>query len=165
MVELSILRDIVAITGVFIALTYYIINIRHQRETRHTQLFMQLYDKYASHEFRRLHSTMINQEWNDYDEFIEKYGAENNLEVWTGWLSVAAFFNGVGVLVKRGKIDIALVEELLVNAVLISWLRMEPIIVGWRGRDGRFNNAGRSTRFPFMHGFEYLYIELDKRDK
>jgi hypothetical protein len=107
---------------------------------------------------------MIQQQWKNYDDFMNKYGSENNLEAWTSWLSIGAFFNGVGVLVKRGKIDIDLVEELLANAVLIAWFRMSPIILGWRERDPQFKGLGRSGNYPFLHGFEYLYNEIKKRE-
>jgi hypothetical protein len=164
MIELGTIRDLVAIASFIIALSYYVLNIRNQRETRQTQLFMQLYDTYSSHEFRKRHSAMINLQYINYEDFMEKYGSENNPEEWTSWLSIGAFFNGIGVLVKRGKIDIALVEELLANAVFIAWVRMKPIIMGWRTRDHEYKGVGRSTKYPFLHGFEYLYTELKKRD-
>jgi len=135
-----------------------------QLETQHIQLFMQLYEKYSSQEFRKQHSTMINQKWENYDDFMTKYGNENNVEAWASWLSVGAYFNGIGVLVRRGKIDFALVEELLANSVFIAWIRMEPIIMGWRSREDPFSEEGRSTKYPFLNGFEYLFNELKKRD-
>jgi hypothetical protein len=164
MIELSTVRDLVAIASFIIALSYYILNIRNQGETRQTQLFMQLYDTYSSQEFRVRHSTIIQQKWVDYNDFMEKYGSENNVEAWTSWLSIGAFFNGVGVLVKRGKIDIDIVEELLANAVLIAWVRMEPIILGWREREPKYSGQGKSKNYLFLHGFEYLYNELIKRE-
>jgi hypothetical protein len=36
MVDLTVIRDLVAIAGVLIALAYHVINIQHQRET-HTR--------------------------------------------------------------------------------------------------------------------------------
>ena len=107
---------------------------------------------------------MINQKWEDYDDFMDKYGSENNVDAWAAWLSIGAYFNGIGVLVRRGKIDIALVEELLANSVFIAWIRMEPIIMGWRNRDDPISEEGRSTKYPFHAGFEYLFNELKKID-
>ena len=125
---------------------------------------MQLYNTYSSQEFRKKHTLMITQQWDDYDDFINKYGNESNIEAWTSWLSLAAFFNGIGVLVKRGKIEIDVVEELLANTIFVSWYRMQPIIIGWRKGEDPVSPDGRSSKYPFLHGFEYLYNELNKRD-
>jgi len=164
MVSAEAVLQIIPAISVSLAAVYYALNIKHQRETRQAQLFMGLYETYRSQEFREKHSEIIQQEWADYDDFVEKYGSETNAEAWTRWMSVGAYFNGIGVLHKRGLLDIALVEELLANAVFISWIRMEPIIKGWRERDRRFE-GGRSDKYDFFHGFEYLYNELKKREQ
>ena len=52
MIELSVVRDLVAIASFVVALTYYVINIRHQRETRQAQTFLQVFNNFTSKEFR-----------------------------------------------------------------------------------------------------------------
>lgn len=86
---------------------------------------MGLHETYRSKEFREDITELRSQEWTDFDDFWAKYGEETNPDAWTTWMSVAAFFNGVGVLLKRNLIDIILVEDLLSNVVFGSWSRMK----------------------------------------
>jgi hypothetical protein len=47
--------------------------------------------------------------------YWQKYGSDTNREAWNKWQSVARAFHGMGVLLRRGLVDIDLVEELLAN--------------------------------------------------
>ncbi len=100
------------------------------------------------------------------EDFWERYGFDKNIEAWTNWQSVATFFHGIGVLLKKGLIDISLVEELLVNIVFVSWYRMEPIVKEFRDTwSVSYMGSRRSERVELYSGFEFLYNELRKREK
>ena len=125
MASFEFLAVILSVLGLSVSIIYYANVMQNanktqkmQLETRQIQLVMQLYETYCSQDFRKRHSIMINQKWEDYDDFMTKYDSENNVEAWAGWLSIGAYFNGIGVLVRRGKIDIALVDELLAARAL-----------------------------------------------
>ena len=77
-----------------------------QLETRQAQLFMEVFREYRGLEFRRQRLQVLGQKWTNFDDWWEKYGGLNNPEEWANWQSVAAYFSGVGVLVKRGLVDI-----------------------------------------------------------
>ena len=91
-----------------------------------------------------------------------------NREAWSNWQSVGAYFHGIGVLLQEGLIDINLLDQLLVNLVFISWLKMGPIVMGFREytsrSDSRFGGRGSSERHLHLSGFEYIYNELRKRE-
>jgi len=110
----------------------------------------------------------MDQEYTDFDDFWSKYGSEVKREAWSNWQSVGAYFHGIGILLQGGLIDIKLLDQLLVNLVLISWLQMGPIVMGFRERtsrsDARFGGRGSSVRHLHLSGFEYLYNELRKRE-
>jgi hypothetical protein len=97
-------------------------------------------------------------EWDTPDEFYEKYGEKNNSEAWNTFLTIATFYNGLGVLLMKNLISIELVEELLSNAVFGAWNYMGVIVLDYRGRQPR-HIASRDI----FNGFEYLYNELAKR--
>ena len=152
MIELSTIRDLVAISGVLIALGYYIINIRNQRVTRQTQLLMNLYETYRSPEFIHDWDQVIWRfEFNDWEDAMRKLHPLNNPEERKVWFSVGLFFNGVGVLVKRKLINITLVDELLGDMIMMTWEKMGPIEVESRVR---LNNPRA------FEDFEYLYNEI-----
>lgn len=92
-------------------------------------------------------------EWDDYEDFLRKYDANVNSEERTSWFSVAAFFEGVEVLVKRGLIDLALVDDLLAVSIKRTWEKIGPVET--RSRE-HFNNP------RLFDDFEYLYNELMK---
>ncbi len=180
MIELSVIRDLVAIFGVIAGFSYYVLTVRNAQrtreltlkaqeqtaETRQAQLLMEIYAAYRSPEFRKWQLEIINQEWEDFDDFWEKYGAINNPEAWANWQSYAAFFHGIGVLLRKDLIDIDLVEELLVNVVIISWRRMSPILRGWYENIARvrFGEGTTSSKYIPLSGFEFLSNEMMKRD-
>ena len=125
--------------GLLVGIFYYIMVLRNQQksqkhaeDTRQAQLLMEIYDTYRSPEFRKRAQTIGNLEYTDFDDFWAKYGREANPDLWAEWFSNASFFNGIGVLVSRGLLDIDLVEELLGNITDRSWEMMGVIIYGWR---------------------------------
>ena len=69
-----------AIFGVIGGFTYYFVTVRNQDRTRKAQLLMGLYEVYRSPEFRAQWSDVINQEWDDFDDFWEKYGRDSDPE-------------------------------------------------------------------------------------
>ena len=69
---------------------------------------------------------------------------------------VANFFEGIGILLRRKLIDIALVDDLFSSDVIITWHKMKPIVEGWRKQ---FNRPQMSE------WFEYLYNEMKKRER
>ena len=110
MVLFDSIITVVPAVSLSIALIYYAMNLRNHNKTRQAALIMNLYETYRSPEFRLKQTTIQNQEYKDFNDFWTKYGSETNPENWAVWLSVAGFFNGVGVLLKKGLIDFALVE-------------------------------------------------------
>lgn len=183
----------IVFTGISISLAafYYINTLRNTqrnqeltlkaqeqaKETRQAQLLMNLYESYRSKE-SRLESIKINGwKWKDMDDFYEKYGQQNNPEAWATWEGKAAFFNGVGILLKRNLIDIRLLDDLLTNSVIRHWnsLGMGLILVDWRKRvsirrqetkwrhDPEFSgDKGASQGNTSFFGFDYLYKSLMK---
>jgi hypothetical protein len=164
MVELSTIRDLVAIFGVIAGFSYYVLTVRnaqrnqqHQLETRQAQLFMNLYETWSTPEFRK-RSNWVNQhiEYEDSEDFHSKYGRSGDQDAFADWASVAAYYEGIGVLVRRGLIDIGLVSELLSNSIRITWEKMGPEFL-----ESRALGTGHQKLF---YNFEFLYNEIKKRE-
>jgi hypothetical protein len=151
--------------GLTASIVYYANVLRNANKTRRTQMLMELYQAYRDPQFALAWGEMMNQEYTDFEDFWQKYGSETNREAWNSWQSVARVFNGIGVLLRRGMIDIDLVEELLANIVFISWYKMGLIVIGFRELTATtYEGKGKSNRYEQLSGFEYLYNELNKRD-
>ena len=86
---------------------------------------------------------------------IEEYFREEFREALITINSIAAYFNGVGILVGKGMIDIELVDELLFYVIIGQWDRIAPVIYEMR----------RIENIPKIHtNFETLYKEIKKRN-
>ena len=123
-------------TGLLVGIFYYIMtlqntrkNQQHQLETRQAQLFMYMYDRWSSPEFRK-RSNWVNSiiEYDNREDFFSKYGPKVDEEAFATWASIAAFYAGIGVLVKRGLIDIELVADLMRPSIVRTWEKMSPEI-------------------------------------
>jgi hypothetical protein len=154
MVDIQTISVTIASAGVFAAAIYYIFQIRHQARVRQTDMVMRLYATFGSTEFQKSYQNVVNLEFGDFADFMEKYAA--NIEVRTAFYSVGIFFEGVGVLAKRKLIDMDLVDDLFTHPVSRTWEIMAPAIKGTRERL-------KSPSISEWH--EYLYNEMKKRKK
>ena len=164
MASFDVLAVILSLLGLSASVLYYSLTIQNQNRTRHAQLLSGLYETYRNPDFRHIQNKILDLDYSSYEDFNEKYRTGDQ-RTWSEWQSVASFFNGLGVLLKNGMIDIVLVEELFSNITFVTWVQMEPIISEWRKGDERFSGYVRSQKYEFYSGFEYLYNELVKRDK
>jgi hypothetical protein len=93
------------------------------------------------------------QEWEDFDDFMRKYGPVSNPEAYRHTMTLCNLFQEVGVLWEQG----AMGPELMwkhdsVNPIRV-WEKMEPIIKEFRKRQ---NNP------LFWASFENLANEIKK---
>jgi hypothetical protein len=125
-------------------------------ETRQAQFFMQIFEQFHEPEFYNKLADFLTWNWKDYDDYMKKYGPEKNPKAWYSSGSVAAFFEGIGVLVYQNLIDVDLVGELMSRHVIRFWEKMEPISKEMRRR---FNLPRIDEKI------EYLYNEMVKREQ
>jgi hypothetical protein len=172
MVDLALLQSVSYIAGalgVCVAAVYYVMNLRiSQRnqelslktqelalksqeqnlETRQAQLFMQIYGMLYNSEFIKAANTAMAMEFTSLDDWIDKYGREKNPEDYTAFNTVIWYFEGIGVLVKRGLVDPTLVDDLISGIILSFWDKFKPWFLAFRVRNN-FPQAGEHI--------EYLY--------
>jgi uncharacterized Zn finger protein len=159
--------------GILVGIVYYLTIMRNQQrtrelalksqeltrkaqeqalETRQAQLFMPIYSKFYEKEFMKDFGNVVrNWEWDDYDDFYEKYGVEKNPEAWSSFIATMDYFEGIGVLVKRKLIEASLIDDLISGLVMMYWEKSESYI-----RESRL----RRNYPQFAEFFEYLYNEV-----
>lgn len=163
MVDAQTISIIFAGVSIGVAAIYYTLTLRNtqraqqlQLETRQAQLFMNLYEAWRSPDFRK-RSNWVNLilEYEDKEDFWSRYGPEIDPDAFATWASIAAYYAGIGVLVKRELIDIELVFDLLHHSIKITWETMSPEIL-----------ESRLTGNPQLWSdFEFLYNEIVKMEK
>ena len=125
-------------------------------KSRNTDLFVDLYNQLTSKDFQRMYNDiMYNYKWEDYEDWLRKYGPDADPEAWANFNSVGYFFDGIGVLVHKKLIDIQLVDDLMSSAVIWLWEKTGPII-----KERRL----RRNRPQIWEWVEYLYYQIKESD-
>lgn len=151
MFELDIpsISAIVAAIGVIVGVLYYVLDIRHQRQIRQTDMVMRLHTTFGSKELQDAWEKTQDREFKDFDTYKKEYGLREVNEV--GW-----FFEGLGVLLYRKHINISLVDDLFSTPIKRAWEKLKPIAEGERNQ---------THRPQIWEWFEYLYNEMQKREQ
>jgi len=154
MVDIQTISIAIASASVVAGVIYYSLQIRHQAKTRQTDLIMRLYSDYRSNEFREAIITVMNLQFEDYDDYVEKYGQWfSDKPAHKAMANMAMFFDGAGVLLYKKLIDKSLIYDLFSTAIRVFWEKMKPVMIGLR-RD--YNDS------HVFEWFEYLYNEMEK---
>ena len=172
MIELSVIRDLVAIFGVIAGFSYYVLTVRNAQrtrdltlkaqeqavETRQLQLFMQLYEKTLAKENWTAYLEILNEwSWKDFNDFWNKYGEDNNLEAWRKLTMTCAPFEHIGLLVRDGMIEPKRVWDFYGFFLTNLWEKILPVVDGYREKIGHES---------FLEWFEDLYYDMiDLREK
>jgi hypothetical protein len=154
MVDVQNISIVLTGIGLIVALYYYTLILRESNKARQAELYMQLSQSFRNPVFlKKYHEILYKYEWKDFDDWLKKYGIENNIEAHTNILSVLSLFETLGVLLQRNLIDRKIVEK-QASAVLIPlWEKLESVIKEER----KIRNQ------PTMYtDSEYLYEELIK---
>ena len=153
MVELSVIRDLVAIFGVLAGLTYYILTVRNADKARKIQLLMQLREAQRDTEYLKGVIEVSEAEWEDYEDFKRKYHSTINPDHWVKRFKMWNFMDGIGYLLKQNLIDMESAYHLMQGTyVIMSWFKWGPVIEKQREEMGP----------DYMIWFEYLADEMSK---
>ncbi len=140
-----VLASISVIIGVILA----ILQLREQNKTRQAQLFIEIYTQFMRGELQDMHFEIL--------EAFGKHTKDSDPEIWEtnrGMInSVLSFLEGVGVLVKRGLLDINLVADLISTPTIRIWEAMQNWVMWSR------DNLNRPQLWEWT---EYLYQEIMK---
>ena len=92
-------------------------------------------------------------EWEDFDDFAKKYSHTENPEEAGKRFAVWNSYDSLGYILSRGVIDSDTVFDMFGNACINIWIKFEPIIRGFREKDGLLET---------WKWFEYLAEEMKK---
>jgi hypothetical protein len=181
MVDLALLQSVSYIAGalgVCVAAVYYVMNLRiSQRnqelslkaqetsakaqelalktqqqtlETRQAQMFMSIYSQTTTKDFTQAWNKVASYEWKNFEEYQTLYQKKEFRDAYT---IIGMYFEGLGVLVRKGYLDISLIALLMCGMTTFYWEKFIPIK----------NDAKVEFGFSrWMSETEYLYDELLK---
>ena len=148
MVDLSLLRDMVAIAGVFIGLSYYIMNIREVRQNRRIALTTTLLQHFMTREGYENIMEILSMEWDSIEDFMNKYDHRVDRNYAARRMALWNTCNTLGYLYREGSLDLKTIYSASGGIIINIWNKFKPIIEYYR-----------STDFPFDNPL--LFLELD----
>lgn len=140
---------VIAAASVIAASIFYSFQIRNQTRVRKADLILRLYATFDSLEFQKAFHAIYWADIHDYDSAIEALEGQRHVGTY-----LFTFYDQVGVLLRRGLIDLDLVDALLGNSARQLWEKVAGVIEEARVRSG-------DPRL-YEH-FEYLYSEMQRR--
>ena len=149
MVDAQTISIVIASASVVAGVIYYAFQIRNQTKARQTDLVIRLYTTFGGKEMRQTWERITTRENIDFDTYRNTFGLTDVNEI--GW-----FFEGVGVLLHKKLVDIAVVDDLFSSPIKISWEKMRLVAEGERKQFGRPQ---------IWEWWEYLYNEMQKREQ
>ena len=153
--DLTEISAIIATAGVMVGVVYYISAIRHQAQTKQTDLIMRLYDTFSGNEFQDAW-TKVKKKAREFDDIDDVYEFEEKVGTLREFNQVALFFEGVGILLKRKIVDYTMIEDLFGGAIARAWETVRTGII--KGRQQQNDPT-------IYYYFEYLYNEVKKREQ
>ena len=163
MVDVTLAFMAMQTISITVGVIYHILTLRNTRknqelqlETRQAQLFMNIHQITAQPEFVKASRQILLSEWNTVEDFFKDFDFYNkeapDTEIMTSIYHLMSFYEGVGLLVREGLLDIRFVALTLAGTTKEVWERFLPII-----------DDIREEFYPrVFDGTEYLYNALMK---
>jgi hypothetical protein len=150
MVDISAVSTIVVTVSVVIGVVFTLLEIRHLARTRRTDVIMKIYERFGSKEIVEAIIKVGGAKFENFDDYVKKYGLIDVVQIIT-------IFEGVGVLLEQGLVDINLVDCLFGPSLNTVWeSNIQTVINGMR--------KGLNQPLFFQH-FDYLYKRLNAYHK
>jgi hypothetical protein len=169
MVEITIpiVLQLIQTVALIVGIVYYVTIMRNQQktrelsleaqehstETRELDIYMKLKLMRTDPVWMRSFFEVIALEWDDFDDFARKYSHTENPEEAAKRFAVWNHWDSLGYILSRGIIDPDTVFDMFGNGCIGQWMKFEPIIQGFREKDGRPET---------WKWFEYLTNEMMK---
>ena len=138
MVELSVIRDLIACFGVIAGFSYYVLTVRNaqknQRMAEQNRQIQILQTFTQTEEDGKRVVELLGMEWKDYDEFERKYGSDNNQDNYAKRNLVWNQYNWAGYMVKTGLMDREMFFELGGLVPILLWAKFGEVIKEIRRR-------------------------------
>jgi hypothetical protein len=131
-VDITEISAMVAAAGVLVGVIYYILDMRHNMKVREMEICRLVVSDYVSEQAIKRWTTMMNMEWKDNKDFMEKYYHSNPemFGIWTSWFYA---WEMMGILLKSKVVRAEEMHDLGGYSAIFAWEKFKDIIQGLRG--------------------------------
>jgi hypothetical protein len=147
--DISTISTIVATVSVVVGVFFTMMEVSHLARSRRTEVILRIYERFGSKEI--VEGIMkIGTEYENFEDYVKKYGLSDTVQV-------LEIFDEVGILLRRGLVDIDLVDDLFSRSVTPEWeSKVMRLVKGIR----------KSSNQPsFFYHVESLFKQLDAYKK
>ena len=130
MASFEFLAIILTGLGLTASIVYYTSVLRNANKTREAQLFMQIYNQWNGLEFNKQYEKVMSWQFTNYEDFMENVLSDVDNRI--ALSMITRYFEGLGVYVKRGLIDVSMVDDLMSGQIIRFWEKAQPFIVEYR---------------------------------
>ena len=127
--DLTLVKDVVTIVGVIAGFSYYFLTIRNQNKNQQLVSVYNMISIMRDKEMYRNWYDMLDYEWIDFDDFSRKYKTS---EQEPEWMPVLNYFDSIGILWKKGVVNLEDLSSSMSFAVILLWRKFKPIIEAHR---------------------------------
>jgi hypothetical protein len=153
--------------GLLVGIFYYVMTLRnaekareltlqsqkHAEETRKIQLLLDINKDIEGLGSGLQYNVIMDMKWDSYDDFVSKYGYENNPDSYRKRMRIWRNMHKNGLLVRDGLIDVRTIFDYTSGGSLYMWRKFKDIIEEIR----------RLYHLPdYLIGLEYLAGEIEK---
>jgi hypothetical protein len=160
MVELNTLFGLAETLAIIVGVVIALQQLRNIKITRQTELLMQYYQRLVSEEYMKIYDEITTEwDWTDFDDFLAKYGPEDNPDAWMKFRRTVSTLEVMGLLVRDGVFDPRLVWHWAGGRVVRLWVKMEPVIFEYREK------IASGMWLEWFEDFYYTLLEIRGEDR
>jgi len=134
-ITLPIILQILQTAGILVGIFYYIMTLRnqqknqeHSKETRKIQLLLDINKDIEGSGSGVQYNEIMDMKWDTYDDFVSKYGVENNPDAYRKRRRMWQIMHRNGLLVRDGLIDVRALVDYTSGGSLYMWRKFKDII-------------------------------------
>jgi len=168
MVDTYEISAVMAAVGVLVGVAYYILDMRHQTKMRDMELGRMVAQDLNSEQGARRYSIMMNMQWKDYDDFMQKYSSQSNPEIFSKWISQFMAWDTLGFFIKHKVVKTELLYELGGWIAIRVWEKYKDIIQHMREESSTHALRGQdfwSNAELFVQEMQRIKMKRDARFK
>lgn len=135
MVDVQSTSITLAALSFIVAATYYAMNLIEVRRSRRITLTTTLMQPFMTVEGNRDFGDLLSMEWSDLDDYVRKYDSRVNPENWAKRVSVWKRCDSLGLLYRKGLLDLETIESGSLTLIADLWRKFKPVIEMYRETD------------------------------
>jgi hypothetical protein len=128
MVDIQTVVYVLPILAFTLTLFYYTLNIRNANKSRQASILTSFQKEAHTNEYwRKWRDVVYHQDFTDYETWNNNVGPYTDSEEYLNFVSLGAYYEHLGVLVKQGFIDPKHIMETMSGPILAFWDKTEKV--------------------------------------